>query len=74
MLGQRLRELRTHQGCSLRQLAKKTGLSHGFLCDLEHGRSNPSLANLRLLAEAMGVEPEFFLTKEVGKNDRPTQA
>ena len=37
-----------------------TGLSHSFICDIEHGRSEPSLETLRKLAIALNVNPEIY--------------
>lgn len=72
MIGVRLRQLRQINKYSLRDLAKLTGLSHSFICDIEHGRSEPSLETLRKLAVALNVNPEIFFTNMVVKYDRST--
>lgn len=41
-LGQRIRELREEKDYSLRELAKKLGVSAAFLSDVELGRRYPS--------------------------------
>jgi transcriptional regulator with XRE-family HTH domain len=41
-LGQRLHELRDRADLSLRELAKKVGISSPFLLDIELGRRFPS--------------------------------
>jgi transcriptional regulator with XRE-family HTH domain len=41
-LGQRIRELREEKDLSLRELAKKIGVSAAFLSDVELGRRYPS--------------------------------
>lgn len=65
MVGKKLHQLRTQQGLSLRALAKKSGLSHSFICDIEHDRCNPSIASLKTLARALGVaEGAFFEGEE----------
>lgn len=51
MLGDRLRELRSARGLTLRQLAEETGLSAGLLSQLENGRTDPSVETLRRLAK-----------------------
>lgn len=35
----RLRELRKAKGLSLRKLASETGISFGYICDMENGRA-----------------------------------
>jgi len=69
MIGINLRQLRIKQAFSLRTLAQATGLSHSFICDLEHGRCNPSIGTLQILAKALSVKPEFFFNKEVVNHD-----
>lgn len=51
-----LRTLRVSRGWTLRDLQWITGLSFGYLCDLERGRrQNPSLATIKRLALAYGI-------------------
>ena len=49
------------KGISYRSLAETTGLSAGYLNHLVHGnRPVPSNDVIETLAEALGVEPEYF--------------
>ena len=57
-LGQRLRELRDKADLSLRELAKKIGISSPFLSDIELGRRFPSEEILGKLARALNVSLE----------------
>ena len=57
-LGQRLRELRDKADLSLRELAKKVGISSPFLSDIELGRRFPSEEILAKLAAALNVPLE----------------
>ena len=57
-LGQRLRELRDKADLSLRELAKKVGISSPFLSDIELGRRFPSEEILAKLARALNVSLE----------------
>lgn len=69
MLGQRVRALRTQQHMTLEDLADKSGLSVAFLSQLERDlRSNPSLASIRRIAQALNVSL-FTLLAETA--DRP---
>lgn len=70
MISAKLRQLRKQRNYSLRALARLTGLSHSFICDIEHGRCKPSIDNLRVLADALGVRPEIFFGTEVVNSDQ----
>ena len=56
--GEQIRELREGKDISLRELAKKLGLSPAFLSDVELGRRYPSKKVLRQLANELGVKAE----------------
>ena len=66
-VGRRLRSLRQARGLSLEKVAARTGLSIGFVSQVERGLSSPSLRVLALLADTLqtgigglfeGAEPE----------------
>jgi transcriptional regulator with XRE-family HTH domain len=59
-LGQRLRELRDKADLSLRELAKRIGISSPFLSDIELGRRFPSEEILAKLARALNVTLEYL--------------
>jgi transcriptional regulator with XRE-family HTH domain len=54
-VGQRLRVLRRARGLSLEAIAARTGLSIGFLSQVERGLSSPSLKVLALLADTLQI-------------------
>lgn len=54
MVGNKLKELRSSRGMSLRSLAAETGLSPTMLSQIERGTTEPSLRSLRLLANVFG--------------------
>lgn len=54
-LGQRIRELREKKDFSLREFAKKLGVSAAFQSDIELGRRHPSEKNLVDMARILGV-------------------
>lgn len=61
VIGHHVRTFRTELGLSLRALAERSGLSIGFLSQLERGLSSISLTALRDLADTMGRDiTEFF--------------
>ncbi|MET7395601.1 helix-turn-helix transcriptional regulator [Dactylosporangium sp. NPDC005572] len=47
---------RTDQGTSYRQLQAMSGLSSGFVCEVEQGKHSVSLQHLRRWAKALGYE------------------
>lgn len=53
--GTKIREFREAKDFSLRELAKRIGVSAPFLSDVELGRRYPSDDTLRLLATELGV-------------------
>jgi transcriptional regulator with XRE-family HTH domain len=57
-LGQRLHELRDKADLSLRELARKVGISSPFLSDIELGRRFPSEEILAKLAADLSVSLE----------------
>src|ERR1700758_986960 len=57
-LGQRLHQLRDKADLSLRELAKKVGISSPFLSDIELGRRFPSEEILAKLASPLNVPLE----------------
>jgi ribosome-binding protein aMBF1 (putative translation factor) len=60
-LGERIRALRGQRKLTQEQLAERAALSVQHLLDLEHGRSNPTLASLIGIARGLDVSlPELF--------------
>ena len=56
MIGERLRELRLARGMTLRALAEASGLSTALLSQIENGRTDPSVASMRKLAEVFDAQ------------------
>ncbi|MDQ5822719.1 MAG: helix-turn-helix domain-containing protein [Chloroflexota bacterium] len=54
-LGERLKQARLARNMSMTALARASGLSKGFLSQVESGATNPSLASLQRLAEALSL-------------------
>ena len=57
-LGQKIRELREEKDLSLRELAKKIGVTAAFLSDIELGRRYPSDKVLLEMAKVLGTVVE----------------
>lgn len=54
-LAMRLKRLRAERGLTQEVLAKRSGMSHGYLARLEIGMHDPSLNTLAKLAKALKV-------------------
>ncbi|MDO5643408.1 MAG: XRE family transcriptional regulator [Paracoccus sp. (in: a-proteobacteria)] len=60
--GGRIRDLRRKAAMTLQALADRAGISVGFLSLVERDKATPSLGTLASLADALGVDVEFFIT------------
>ena len=65
-VGQRLRELRTGHGLSIRALAEKSGLNVNTLSLIENQRTSPSVSTLQQLAQTMQVSISAFFETDQG--------
>jgi len=55
-LGENVRKIRKSKKMSQVELASKLIVSNSYICDLEKGRSTPSMKTLKKLAVALDVE------------------
>jgi len=60
-VGAAVRAVRTRHGWSMRELARRAGVSQPFITKLERGDMLPSVATLYDLAHALGVSPSTLL-------------
>lgn len=77
-LGAKIRTYRTARDLSLRQLAESSGVSAGFLSQVERGRANISISALRRVASALKltmadlfVEDGVNRPRVVRRDERP---
>jgi transcriptional regulator with XRE-family HTH domain len=54
-LSVRVKRIREDRGLTQEKLAKRSGISHGYLARLEVGMHDPSLSTLAKLAKALDV-------------------
>ncbi len=54
-LGQHIREVRERQGMSQEQLALEAGVPYSSVNEIEAGKTNPTIASLMALAEALDI-------------------
>jgi transcriptional regulator with XRE-family HTH domain len=76
LLSTRLREKRIEIGMTIKELSEKTGLTSGFISQIEHGIAEPSITSLRNIANVLGVASFYFLLDDINvspvvkKNER----
>lgn len=61
MIGKRVKALREQKNLTLKELAVKTGISVGFIGDIESGRGKPSLITLDRLVKALETTTDYLL-------------
>jgi transcriptional regulator with XRE-family HTH domain len=63
-LGRKIRDLRLRRGLTVQQLADASGLSKGFISQVENSRTSPSLATLYDLARALDTSVAYLVVEE----------
>ena len=64
-VGDKLRLLRKQNKLTLKDLSQKTNLSISFISDIENKRRNPSIDNLKILANALNVHVSELLDEKL---------
>ena len=65
LVGGTVRRWRLTRGLTLAAVAERSGLTVGYLSQVENDKASPSLEALAQLAEALEVEPAWFLMPQV---------
>jgi transcriptional regulator with XRE-family HTH domain len=73
-IGTRLHAMRRSQKMTLEQLASDSGLSTGYLSQIENGAAIPSLTALQLIAAELGVEVAAFFPDDRRRGTRLIRA
>jgi transcriptional regulator with XRE-family HTH domain len=60
LIGAEIQRLRKDRGFTLEQLAARAGVSKSVLSQVERDQTNPTIATLWRIAEALGIRPESF--------------
>lgn len=69
MLGSRIRNIRKNKGISINMVSKSSGVSLGYLSDLENNKSkNPSMETLQKISKALDVSVNDFFDSEQNKD------
>jgi transcriptional regulator with XRE-family HTH domain len=64
-VGPQVRRWRTERGLTLAQVAGRSGLTVGYLSQVENDKASPSLSVLGSVADALDVPPAWFLMSDV---------
>src|SRR3954447_19544439 len=71
-VGEGLRKHRTEAGMSLRELARKVGVSPSLISQIEHGKATPSVATLYAIVSELGISlDELFFDAPRGAAATP---
>ncbi|MFD0986269.1 helix-turn-helix domain-containing protein [Methyloligella solikamskensis] len=68
-VGREIKDLRKASDVTLSQLAKATGLSQGYLSQIERGISSPSIKALHSISRALGVNISWFFPRNQDESD-----
>lgn len=61
-VGGKIREYRTRNNLTLKELSQRTGLAISFISQVERDNGNPTLSSLKAIAKALNVTVGYFFT------------
>ena len=67
LLGARLKEIRLRSGLSLRELARRAGVSPSLVSQVENGKSRPSVATLYAFSRSLNVSVDELFDADTGR-------
>ncbi len=72
VVGVRINARRKELGLTIRELARRTGLSASFISQVEHNKTKISLDSLRLISEHLDISIQFFFSDPLPEISYPT--
>ena len=63
-VGERLKNSRKEVDLTIRELARRTGLSASFISQVERGKANLSIDSLRQVAKCLDISIHYFLSED----------
>jgi transcriptional regulator with XRE-family HTH domain len=63
-IGPNIRSIRKRKGITIAQICEATGLSQGFMSQIETGKTSPSISTLEGIASVLGVPLAYLLLKK----------
>lgn len=73
-IGQKIKELRTAKGWTLKELGHKTSLSAGYLSLVERDLTSINITSLQAVADALAVEVNTFFAPPVAVSSNITRS
>ena len=73
MLGEQIRNIRKSRDFTLKALAEQTGLSIGYISQIERNLTDPSLSTLRKISAALDVPTYLFMGEAEADNTLTTR-
>ncbi len=67
-IGNKLRQLRSEKGLTLKQVAQKVNCTPAFLSQIENDKASPSIATLKKIAQVFNVRIVDFFIEEVNQD------
>lgn len=67
LIGNRIKKLRVERDLTLKQLAKSTGFTSGYLSKVENSQKSPPVSTLIVLADFMGIGMDSFFAEKKEK-------
>ena len=68
-LGLKIKKLRLNEKLTLVECSELTGLSVGFLSQIENGKTSISIDNLQIIAKCLDVELNYFFVQDEEKQN-----
>ena len=60
-IGEKIKMVRKLRKLSQKELANKVGISNSFMCDIETGRTEPSIKTLYKIAEVLDTDIRILI-------------
>src|SRR5581483_2480266 len=73
-VGRRLRARREEHGLSLRELARRLGISPSAISQIETGKSRPSVSTLYAIVSELGMSLDELFAGRAARGGRPVEA
>ena len=72
-LGRRLRTARFERNMTLKEVAKRCGMSATHISEVERGKTSPTIGALQRIAGALGENPSYFVRSQTPPQVRMTR-
>ena len=72
-IGEKIRLIRANREITLKDLAKKTGFTEGYLSRIENSDTAPPISTLGRIAQGLDIDVSYLLLSEIAKDaDNPS--